>query len=514
MRSSVDDLFEVELFEPAAPAAGTAQAFLPGDVRPLPDEALGSWFVRMAAPFGIAPEVLLLRNQDSALVGGTEWWRRPGHELLTALARRTGRNVIELRAMTFAAWSDAGPFDEQADHFKRQHFRRGRAPAMPPRRLSVCSSCLADDNIPYVRRDWTLGWMAACTKHHTVLISECPACGTRLRLPKMSSDESFHPDRCPRCELRLAPVPAGRAHDAVIRFQEMIRSGRASGGFSIPQYGIVAWPVAAPLFDLLLAAVWQGPQIAARKRLVQRIQSDLAEVGDYGDEPVGRYEGLLMLAWMFGLWPERVHIALTLLRAPKLRQQLSRWLGLDPEVLRQLEDILLPAPPEAVDKRPPPWWMTWIYRLRESGDELRSRAAGELLPHRRKRLLVIADIRDGASATLAASAAGITPVALSRWLKAGAARGLEAALSRAKCALTDQQEIEIAGWLGSASLYERRWTAKQVCEEVQYRFGVHIQQSVGLRLVKAYGPWPPKRKLRPPGRTPSRSRIKEPQIAI
>ncbi len=507
MPFSVDDLFEVELLEPTAPAAGTVQAFLPGDVTPLPDEALGSWFLRLAAPFGIAPEMLLLRDQDGALVGGTEWWRRPDPELLAALAKRTGRSIIELRSMTFAAWPDAGSFDERADHFTRQRFQLDRASGIPPRRLSVCPSCLADDDIPYVRRDWTLGWIAACTRHRTVLISECPDCGTKLRLPKMTSDEPFRPDRCPHCGRQLGLAAAGRAHDVVVRFQEMVRDGRYSGSFAIPQYGAVTWPVATALFDALLAAVWQGPRITTRKRLLLRIQTDLADAGDFGDEPVGRYEGLLILAWIFDLWPERVHTALTLLRAPKVRQQLHCWRRLDPVVLRLLEDILLPAPPETAGKRAAPWWTAWVYRLHETGDDLRKRAANELLPHRRKRLLAIADIRDGIPVKRAAKAAGIAPVRLSHTLKAGAARGLEAALSRPHTVLTDQQEIEIAQWLASASLYERRWTTNRVCEEVQSRFGVPIQPAVGRRLLKTYGPWPPKRKLRRPPNALRRSTI-------
>ncbi|WP_183257679.1 MULTISPECIES: TniQ family protein [unclassified Bradyrhizobium] len=57
-----------------------------------------------------------------------------------------------------------------------------RRPARPTvgRSVAVYPSRLAEDDIPYIRREWTIGWLAVCPRHQCVLVSNCPSCSRDL----------------------------------------------------------------------------------------------------------------------------------------------------------------------------------------------------------------------------------------------------------------------------------------------------------------------------------------------
>ena len=65
-------------------------------------------------------------------------------------------------------------------------------------------------------------------------------------------------------------------------------------------------------------------------------------------------------------------------------------------------------------------WRAWIDNLPQTGEELRAQALRERLPHRRARLLAIADVRDGMPVEAAAEVADVRPRTLYRWIKRGA----------------------------------------------------------------------------------------------
>ena len=429
---------------------------MPARVAPLPDEALASWLLRFADPFGVSPEALLLGDGEAELAVHPEWWRKPDPLLVVALARGAGVSGDDVRSLTFAEWADDGRDDALPERFSRQRFSVER-PARQARRIGVCPDCLAEDDIPYVRRTWTLGWLAACPVHGTVLVRACPECGRKLRLPALSSRDHFAPNRCPHCAFRLARASTRAAPEPVVRFQQRVLGGRPNGVVDLPEVGALTWPVAVALFDVLLGAVWIDTKPVARDRLFTRIARDL------GAEPFGEiadaYQGLAILAWMFEAWPTRAQAALAILRAVRPRRQLLRWPNLDAAIYAEVETLLLAAWPDRCREPERAWWRAWIDTLPETGDDLRARAARERLPHRRARLLAIADVRDGLPVEVAADVADVLPRTLYRWIKRGAKGGLDAALERPRwqTPVTEPQWCDGNSLSGSRPL--RRWTA-------------------------------------------------------
>lgn len=484
---SEKDLFEVELLEPTGEEPSARRPRLPGQVMPLPGEALASWLRRYAEPFGIAPEDLFLQNIDVELTGRRDWCRRPHRHLVERLAQATGLDSLRIANMTFAASMGDEALDDLRDRFSALRFRAASTMSSRQRRMAVCPLCLADDAKPYVRRDWTAGWATICPDHSTVLLGDCPGCGYRLQMPPLSSRDYFAPDRCPRCAFRLATASPREVHRAAVVLHRQILEAHESGFFELPGQRLIALPAAMALFDVLLGVVWIDTQLVARRRLFARIESDFGR-GMLGPDPVGNYEGLLILAWILDGWPDRVRTTIAIVQGPRPRRQLERWRDLDDGVRQTLFDLLLAIwPDQWPDDRA--WWRAWIENLPETGEQLRARAWIDRFPHRRARLLALADVRDGMPVELAAEAAGVIPRTLYTWLRRGAKGGLESALDRQRGALNQAQAIEIARWIAEAPTNQPRWRSNRVKNEVLRRFGLEISLEVAALLLRKHGPW-------------------------
>jgi transposase len=264
--------------------------------------------------------------------------------------------------------------------------------------------------------------------------------------------------------------------------------GRDRDVFDLPGHGIIPWPVAMALFDVLLGAVWIETKPSARTRLFARIAKDIG-CDELGEIAASSYEGLAILAWILAGWPDRLRIAIAILRARRPRRQLERWQDLDDDVRRGVEALLLAVWPDETADPDRAWWRSWIETLSETGDDLRARADRERFPHRRARLLALADVRDGMPIELAADAAGVRPRTLYTWLKRGAAGGIDAALDRPSGVLSQAQRVEIAQWIAEAPASGPRWRANRVKNEVFRRYGLEIGPHVAGRLLHDYGPW-------------------------
>lgn len=323
------ELFEVELLDTDEVRAPC----LPARIMPLPGEALASWLLRYAGPFGVSPETLLLDDDESALAASPEWWRKPDPAVMTAIARSTGVPDDAIRPLYFTDCPTTGVMTRCLNGSRvsalpvRSHRARGGGSA---------SALLALQRTRF-RREWTLGWMAACPMHGAVLVQACPDCGARLRLPALSSADHFAPDRCPRCAFRLARPPSRFVPTPVLRLQRRLFTGRPDGIIDLPEIGPLAWTTVVALFDVLLGAVWIDTKPKARSQLFARIDRDIGS--ELGEAAEG-CDGLIILAWMLDAWPMRVQAAHAILRAVRPRRQMQRWPNLDAMIRSEVENLL------------------------------------------------------------------------------------------------------------------------------------------------------------------------------
>jgi transposase len=163
-----------------------------------------------------------------------------------------------------------------------------------------------------------------------------------------------------------------------------------------------------------------------------------------------------------------------------------------------------------------------------SVSELRAMAKGDASPRKVKRLLAIANAREGMSFTDAASASGLERQALCDAVKRYNAEGVEGLEDRPRsgrrCKLDGLQEQELAGIVaggpdgktGGMSGY----TLDDLCLIVKERFGVHygptgisaVLDRLGVSRPKA-GSSSPKGRRRPRGEAAADASKKRPILA-
>src|SRR5258707_11901272 len=214
----------VELFDPVR-----EKRCLPGRVAPLDGEALASWLLRYAAPFALAPVELLFDAGEIAHTDGSRWTLRPKRPQLEAISAATGIPIQRIAGMTFG--DSAAPcarLDDVARRFSRRRYHLQPCEKDRRRPIAVCPRCLANDPIAYIRRDWTVGWVAVCPLHRTVLVTSCPGCHKDLDLPLPTHREVFRPARCRRCSINLAELQCREAHPVSLEFQQKLLKARVS----------------------------------------------------------------------------------------------------------------------------------------------------------------------------------------------------------------------------------------------------------------------------------------------
>jgi hypothetical protein len=152
----------------------------PAHPKPLPDELLSSWIVRVATANGIKLQTLarMLFGADR-----TPWNRdidRSAPAWLTrALSKHTGipaGEILETTLMTYAGRLHPHPrisghlgwvLTIRTNGTKRQAFGQ-----------QYCPACLADDPIPYFRKRWRVALSTYCPVHRIELHDACPDCGS------------------------------------------------------------------------------------------------------------------------------------------------------------------------------------------------------------------------------------------------------------------------------------------------------------------------------------------------
>ena len=146
--------------------------------KPLPDELLSSWLVRLAKKNGVK----LQRFCDCAFGNDRQIWNRdidrlaPGW-LLRELSMRTNVSLEKIELLTLSSY--------KGKIFKRLLVcgqQRWILPlGMYHRKrlgfgLQFCPCCLAEDREPYFRKRWRIAFYTFCTTHGCMLEERCPDC--------------------------------------------------------------------------------------------------------------------------------------------------------------------------------------------------------------------------------------------------------------------------------------------------------------------------------------------------
>lgn len=154
----------------------------PAHPKPLPEELLTSWFVRVAGANGIK-----LQTLSWMLFGyGNSPWhrdvdRQPPARFLDIVCSRTGlsrgdanRTTLDTyRGRLYPKPRSSGLLRWISPIISAGASRHGFG-------VQFCPECLARDAVPYYRKQWRLALSTYCTDHDCFLYDSCPACGASV----------------------------------------------------------------------------------------------------------------------------------------------------------------------------------------------------------------------------------------------------------------------------------------------------------------------------------------------
>jgi len=155
-------------------------ALWPAHPKPLNDELLSSWLVRLAAA-----NSQKLHTFSKVAWPEVELWNRDvdrlaPEDVLRVVSERTGTPVTRVREATLGAF---------AGRLFEKHSPNGSAAWLLPlgvfhriRRnygLQYCPVCLAEEP-PYYRRIWRLAFVTICPRHDVMLRDRCPTCNAPI----------------------------------------------------------------------------------------------------------------------------------------------------------------------------------------------------------------------------------------------------------------------------------------------------------------------------------------------
>lgn len=222
----------------------------PIHLKPLDDELLSSWLVRLATAHG-----LKAKGFTSAILPGVHIWKNDidlsgDDRLFKVLIEKTGTEASRVAATTldsYRGWlfEDRPPSGPIIWVMRRNVLARVKANFG----LQFCPMCLAE-GIPYFRRTWRLAFVVFCSKHCLQLLDRCPNCGQAINFFRSSISDRYNvatlPDiltLCHRCRFDLR-----NAHNVIndlkvqpsdVEFQQHLLNVLKLGWAEIPQSGAV-----------------------------------------------------------------------------------------------------------------------------------------------------------------------------------------------------------------------------------------------------------------------------------
>lgn len=154
----------------------------PAHPKPLPDELLSSWIVRVARANGIKLQTLcwmLFGNARSP-------WNRDIDRsapiwLLKTMCEHTGTNYWDIYHTTLATYRTLlYPNRRRSGQLRWILPVRTHAMTRNGYGQQFCPRCLEEDQIPYFRKAWRVALVTFCPKHQVMLHDACPSCGVPL----------------------------------------------------------------------------------------------------------------------------------------------------------------------------------------------------------------------------------------------------------------------------------------------------------------------------------------------
>lgn len=289
---------------------------LSGDVwpwhpKPLPDELLSSWLMRIIRDYGVKPHFFCKREWP-----GVQIWTRDVDKLapevvLEGLSKKTGTPYARVYEATLRAYEGRAFAHWNPNGNTRWILALGiyhRLHRLPG--LQFCPLCLAEDEKPYFRRLWRMGFAVVCTKHRIRLLECCPNCGEPVNFHRVAGP-LVPLTVCHQCGRDLRQAPAfGECDDRRVSFQSKIEQSLASrvvnlaSTLTVPTYEYL--DVVRQLISILMRPIRKRDLGVRLSQVLDRSAPPPAEVWPVTIERLGnwvRYEVFALVEPLLRQWP-------------------------------------------------------------------------------------------------------------------------------------------------------------------------------------------------------------------
>lgn len=197
---------------------------------PLPDELLSSFLCRLAVGMDLKPITFLntvFGSRKNLLAQDLD--NHAPERIIERVSAGTQRSGYELADCTLPSYVGT---------LLTTHNSRGRNPWLLPTTidnnirhrfgLQYCPACLAEDERPYYRKIWRLGFVTACTRHGKGLHDRCSRC--KAPLHPHAAATAIH---CFRCGHDLREAEQGWVRSAHIAWQAHLENALHSGWMNL-----------------------------------------------------------------------------------------------------------------------------------------------------------------------------------------------------------------------------------------------------------------------------------------
>lgn len=186
----------------------------PAHPRPLPGEALSSWFIRCAHANGMKAQTFAVRNfGHERQIWNRDIDRQAPLWLMQTVSERTGIGLPQIKKMTallfegrlFQTKNSRGQLRWwlPLNMYHRMYRNYG---------VQYCPVCLAEDAVPYFRLGWRLAFYTFCPTHQVLMHDRChqclkPVAFHRVELGKANQIDGKTMNHCWYCDALLSEAP-------------------------------------------------------------------------------------------------------------------------------------------------------------------------------------------------------------------------------------------------------------------------------------------------------------------
>ena len=250
----------------------------PAPIKPLEDELLSSWLVRLSEAYGLTFSNFCRAVWPKKGVRLLDLEVLPKAEVLNMLTGKTGTSMARVEATTlieYDGWLFIASSARNVQWVLR--YGRNRNGEEPQCSLQYCPECLKEDEDPYFRRQWRLALVVICPRHRLQLRDCCHRCGQAVRIIRSLVNDaeqrlSGTSTTCWNCRVDLRDLPESlrlSAASAELKYQQFLLESLQKGWVEIGGDGpVFSYLYFDGLYQVLVLLL--RPESKGRRSIQQR----------------------------------------------------------------------------------------------------------------------------------------------------------------------------------------------------------------------------------------------------